>query len=144
MPRAKVAPGRASKRSCSSASSWRGANLRLWATSASARPRASRAAASSWPTPVMATASVILASLERLVFGGVRIAPAQLGGEGLLGDALAQAALDAHREPQRLGAGRVDLVVARHQAARLPHAALAVADLPQAEQRVRLVGLELE
>src|SRR5688572_27346754 len=144
MPRAKVAPGRASKRSCSSASSWRGANLRLCATSARASPRASRAAASSWPTPVMATASVILASLERLVFGGIGITPAQLVGEGLLGHALAQAALDAYRQPQRLGAWRGDLVVARHQLARLAHAALAVADLSEAEQRDRLVRLELE
>src|SRR5919106_1594734 len=116
MPRAKVAPGSASKCSCSSASSWRGANLSCCATSASARPQASRAAASSWPTPVI---SLILAALQRAVFVRVREAPAQLVGERLLLEALAQPALDAQREPQRLGARVDELVVARDELARL-------------------------
>src|ERR671911_2305537 len=110
MPRAKVAPGRASKRSCSSASSWRGANLSCCATSASARPWASRAAASSRPTPVT---SVILAPQQCLVLRRARVAAAQLIGEGLLGDPFAEPALDAQREPQGFGARRDELVVAR-------------------------------
>src|SRR5262245_21605533 len=104
MPRAKVAPGSASKRSCSSASSWRGENLSCCATSASARPRASRAAASSCPTPLATTPSVILALLQELELGRGREAAPQLVGERLLGHALAQPALDAQGEPQRLGA----------------------------------------
>src|SRR5262249_16687733 len=112
MPRTKVPPGSSSKRSRSSASSWRGANLSCCATSVSARPRASLAAASSAPTP-LAAISVKLASLQRLVFLRGREAPAQLVGVGLLGDALAGLALDAQREPERLGVRRQQLVVAR-------------------------------
>src|SRR5919202_6227473 len=105
MPRTKVPPGSWSKRSCSSASSWRGANLRLCATSEIDRPRASRAAFS-----VVPTASVILALLQRLVLGRPGEAPAQLVGVALLGHALARAALYAHREPQRFGVRRHELV----------------------------------
>src|SRR6185503_3347300 len=133
MPRTKVPPGSCSKRSCSSASSWRAANLSCCATSVSARPRSSRARASSAPTPLTAAAaaSVILAPLQQTMLGRRRKAPAQLDGERLLGDALAQAALDAQREPERLGARVDELVVARHQAARLVDVALAIADLAQ-------------
>src|SRR5688572_253733 len=141
MPRVMVGPGSASKRSCSRASSWRGMNFSCCATSASARPRASRAAASSWPTPVR---SVILAALQRLEFPRLRKAAAQLVGVGLLGDPLAELALDAQREPERLGARRRDLVVARDELARIVHAALAVADLRQVEKRGRLVGLQAQ
>src|SRR5687767_13345301 len=143
MPRAKVAPGRCSKCSASSASSWRGANLRLCATSLSASPCASRAAASSRPTPVI-TASVILAFEERLVFRRLRIAAAQLVGEALLRESLAEPALDAQRKPQRLGARRHDLVVLGDELARLADPALTVADLAEVKQRGRLVGVELE
>src|SRR6185295_1684752 len=153
MPRAKVAPGRAENCSCSSASSWRGANLSCCATSASASPRASRAAASSWPTPVSAAAgavavtvaialSVKLASLKRLVFRRLGIAAPQLIGKRLFLHLLAQAALDPQREPQRLGSRRHQLVVARHQLARLAHVALPVADQAEADERAGLVGLE--
>src|SRR6185436_7035021 len=133
MPRAKVAPGSAENCSCSSASSWRGANLSCCATSASASPRASRAAASSCPTPVRA-ASVKLASLKRLVFRRLGKTAAQLVGERLLLRALAQAALDAQREPQRLGGRCHHLVVARDQLARLAVIALPVADLAQVQE----------
>src|SRR5688500_10442524 len=143
MPFANVAPGRAPNCSCSSASSWRGANLSCCATSASARPRASRAAASSCPTPVR-TASVILAALQRLIFLRLGKAAAQLIGIRLLLHPLAHPALDAHREPQRLGGRRHQLVVARNQLARLADVALAVADLTEADERRGLVGLELE
>src|SRR6185503_2297121 len=108
--------------------------------------RASRAAASSWPTPVRAAValSVKLASLERLVFRRLGITPPQLVGERLLLHALAQPALDAQREPQRLGSRRHQLVVARHQLARLADVALLVADQAQADERRGLVGLEPE
>src|SRR5687768_1810856 len=138
MPRAKVAPGSASKRSCSSASSWRGANLSCCATSVSASPRASRAAASSCPMPVAAR-SVILGALQQLELRGSRVAAAQLVGERLLGDALAEPTLDAQREPERFGARRNHLVVARHQLARLADVALAVAQLSELQQRRRIV-----
>src|SRR5262252_1250722 len=150
MPRTKVEPGSWSKRSCSSASSWRCANFRRWATSASARPCASRAAASSAPTPGTlsaagsATASVILPLLQRLELRRPGVAAAQLVGVALLRDALAHAPLDAQREPQRLGARRHQLVVARHHAARLDHVALLVLDAGELEQRGRLVGLDLQ
>src|SRR5688500_2322652 len=127
MPRAMVGPGSAPKRSCSSASSWRGANFSCCATSASARPCASRACASSAPTPVTA-ASVKLTPLQRLRLLRVGIAPAQLGGEVALGDALTELVLDAQREPQRLRARRQQLVVARDELPRLLEAALAIAD----------------
>src|SRR5574339_11718 len=141
MPRVKVAPGSASRFSCSSASSWRGENLSCCATSESASPRSSRTAASSWPTPVF---SVILPALQRQEFRRPREAAPQLVCQGLLLQALAELALDAHPEPQRLGARRDQLVVARHQLARLAHVALAVADLPEVQQRGRLVGLEAQ
>src|SRR6185503_830024 len=143
MPRAKVAPGSCSKCSASSASSWRGANFRLCATSLSASPCASRAAASSCPTPVM-TASVILALEQRLVLGRLGITPAQLVGVPLLREALAEPALDAQREPQRFGARRHDLVVLGDQLARLADPPLLVADLPEVQERRGLVGVELE
>src|ERR1700694_90138 len=143
MPRAIVAPGSRSKRSCSSASSWRGANLSCCATSAISSPRASLARSSSSPTPVTA-ASVKAASLQRLVFGRRREAPAQLVGERLLGDALAELALDTQRKPQRFGAGRDQLVVLRHELARLVEASLAVADLAEVQQRDRLLGLHAQ
>src|SRR6185503_13635917 len=145
MPRAKVAPGSAVNCSCSSASSWRGANLSCCATSASASPRASRAAASSWPTPVRATAvtlSVKLTSLESLVLRRFRITAPQLIGERLLLHLLAQTALDPQREPQRLRSRGHQLVVARHQLARLADVALPVADQAEADERRGLVGLE--
>src|SRR5712691_1429181 len=147
MPRTNVPLGSSSKRSCSSASSWRGANLSACATSASARPASSRARASSAPIPVGASfssASVKVPPLQRLVLGRAGIAPAQLVGEALLGDALARLALYTQREPERLGVRRRELVVARHQAPRLVHLALPVADRAELEQRGRLVGLELE
>src|SRR5260221_12298619 len=143
MPRTKVPRGRTSKRSCSSASSCRAANLSCCATSVSASPRSSRRRASSAPTPLR-TASVIQAPLQRPILGRVRIAPAELVGEALLGDALAEPALDAQREPQRLRARRDELVVARHQPARFGDLALAIADLAEVQQRRRVVGLELE
>src|SRR6185503_3642056 len=131
MPRAKVPPGSSSKRSSSSASSWRGANLSCCATCPRPSPSASRAARSSAPIPA---ASVKLAPLQRLVFERVGEAPAQLVGIALLGDALAEPALDAQREPQRLRVGGDQLVVARHQLPRLAHVALAVADLREGQQ----------
>src|SRR6185436_2993559 len=107
MPRTKVPPGSRSKRSCSSASSCRGANFRLWATSEIERPRSSRAAFSVGPT-----GSVILPPLQRLELGRAREAPAQLVGVALLGDALARPALYAQGQPQRFGARRHELVIA--------------------------------
>src|SRR5262245_86404 len=141
MPRAMVGPGSRSKRSCSSDSIWRGANLSCSATSSMARPCASRAFLSWAPIPV---SSVKIPPLQRLVLGRARIAPPQLVGEALLGDALARLALDAQREPQRLGARLVELVVARDEAARLVHLALLVADLAEVEQRRGLVGLQAQ
>src|SRR5258706_3558494 len=149
MPRAKVPPGRAPKRSCSSASSCRAATLSCCATSVSERPCSSRRRASSAPTPLAAaapalmSASLILARLQRPVLGRARIAPAQLVGEALLGDALAELALDPQREPQRFRGRRDELVVARHQPARVVHLALAVADLAGLDRRCRVVGLRL-
>src|SRR5438270_2136435 len=143
MPRAIVAPGSRSKRSCSSASSWRGANFSCCATSVISSPHASRARSSSSPTPVTAD-SVKAAPLQRSVLAGVGEAPAQLVGVRLLGDALAKFAFDAQREPQRLGAGRDQLVVLRHELARFVEAALPVADLAEVQQRDRLVGLQAQ
>src|SRR6266513_1892882 len=143
MPRAIVAPGSRSKRSCSSASSWRGANFSCCATSVMSSPHASRARSSSSPTPVTAD-SVKASPLQRLVLGGAWEAPAQLVGVRLLGDALAELAFDAQREPQRLGAGRDQLVVLRHELARFVEAALPVADLAEVQQRDRLVGLQAQ
>src|SRR3954464_13496247 len=116
MPRAIVGPGSRSKRSCSSDSIWRGANLSCSATSSMARPCASRACFSRAPMPV---SSVKISPLQRLVLGRARKAPPQLVGEALLGDALARLALDAQAEPQRLGARLIELVVARDQPPRL-------------------------
>src|SRR6185295_4695675 len=148
MPRTKVPPGSSSKRSCSSASSWRAANLSCCATSVSARPRSSRRRASSAPTPLIAgaagrvaSASVILPPLQRAVLGRRRETAAKLVGVCLLGDALAAAALDAQREPERLRARRDQLVVARHQPARLLDLVLLVADLAELDQRRAVVGL---
>ena len=105
MPRTTVPPGKSSKRSCSSASSCRGANFRLCATSETERPRSSRAALSVAPT-----ASVILPPLQRLELGRPRETPAQLVGVALLGYALARAALYPHGKPQRFGVGRHEQV----------------------------------
>src|SRR6185369_9323500 len=148
MPRAKVPPGRSSKRSASSASSWRSPNLSCCATSGSAMPRSSRSAASSAPTPCDATAgpsvaSVIFAALQLAIFVRGRIPAPELRGVALLGGALPRLALHAHREPQRLGARRDDLVVARHQRAGIGEAALLVTDLAKLQERRRLVRLQL-
>src|SRR5688572_12987052 len=131
MPRAMVGPGSRSKRSCSSDSICRGANLSCCATSSIARPCASRACLRDAPTP---ESSVKASPLQRLVFRRPGETPAQLVGVALLGHALAGPALDAQREPQRLRAGIGELVVARHEPARLVHLALLVADLSQVEQ----------
>src|SRR5438067_6430699 len=139
MPRAKVPPGRRSKRSCSSASSWRGANLSCCATSETDRPRASRAFFSSAPT-----ASVIFTSLQPLVLARAGKAPAQLVGIALLGDALAELALYAQGQPQRFGVRRHQLVITRNQLARVVNIALAIADLAELQKRRRLVGVELQ
>src|SRR5262245_53827827 len=111
MPRAKVPPGRSSKRSASSASSWRRPNFSCCATSGSPSPRSCRAAARAAPT--LPAASLIVPALQLAELLRAGEAPAELRGVALLGDALAQLALDAQREPQRLGARRDDLVVAR-------------------------------
>src|SRR6185503_5424564 len=121
MPRAIVGPGSRSKRSCSSDSIWRGANLSCSATSSISRPCASRACLSWAPIPV---SSVKAAPLQRLVLWRARKAPPQLVGVALLGDALTRPALDAQREPERLGARLVELVVAPDEAARLVYLAL--------------------
>src|SRR2546428_13888061 len=110
MPRTKVPPGSRSKRSCSSASSCRGANLSCCATSEIDSPRASRAAFSPAPMDSVIARSVIFPPLQRLVFARAREAPAQLGGIALLGDALAEFPLYTHRKPQRFGAWRHQLV----------------------------------
>src|SRR5882672_7345358 len=115
MPRAMVGPGSSSKRSASSDSICRVMNLSCCATSASVRPCAWRASASALPTP----SSVKLASLHRLVLARAREAPPQLVRVVRLGVALAALALDAQREPQRLGRGRDQLVVAGNVTARL-------------------------
>src|SRR5687768_9661927 len=141
MPRAMVGPGRRSKRSFSSDSIWRGANLSCCATSATDNPCDSRASLSWAPTPVC---SVKIAPLQRLILRRAGVAAAQLVGVALLGDALPRPALDAQREPQRLGARRDQLVVVRHQPARLVHPALPVADLAQLQQRGRLVRLQAQ
>src|SRR3954462_5231672 len=139
MPRTKVTPGNCSKRSSSSASTWRGASFRWWATSDIVSPSRSRAFLSSAPT-----GSVILPPLQRLVFGRPGETPAQLVGVALLGHALAQVPLDAQCQPERLRGRRDELVVTRDQLARLLVAALPVADLAELEQRRRLVGVELQ
>src|SRR5512145_299120 len=141
MPRAIVGPGSRSKRSCSRNSIWRGANFSCSATSSMASPCSSRACLSRAPTPA---ASVKLSPLQRLVLGRARKAPPQLVGIALLGDALARLALDAQREPERFGARLRELVVARHEPARLVHLALLVADLAEVEERVRVVGLQAQ
>src|SRR3954471_8060405 len=122
MPRTKVPPGKSSKRSCSSASSWRAANLRLCATSAIESPRSSRAAFRLAPT-----LSVIQPSLQGLVFRRVREAPAELVGVALLRYALAHLALYAQREPQRFRVRRHELVIARNEAPRVLGISLPVA-----------------
>src|SRR5919201_1328010 len=139
MPRTKVPPGSASKRPASSASTCRGASLSWCATSETVSPSASRAFFSSAPT-----ASVILAPLQRLVLGRPGEAAPELVGIALLGDALAEPALDAQREPQRFGARRHELVVPRDELARVLRPALPVADLAKLEQRRRFVGIELQ
>src|SRR6266850_7067793 len=131
MPRTKVPPGRSSKRSCSSASSCRGANLSCWASSEMESPRASRAALSEAPTDSVLWGSVIFPPLQRLVLARAREAPAQLVGIALLGDALAQLAFYPQGEPQRFGAWRHQLVITRNQLARVVEVALPVADLAE-------------
>src|SRR3954464_9690087 len=125
MPRAIVGPGSRSKRSCSSDSIWRGANLSFSATSSMVRACASRACLRTAPIPV---SSVKASPLKRLELGGARKAPPQLVGVALLGDPLARLALDAQRKPERLGVGLVELVVARDEADRLVNPALLGAD----------------
>src|SRR5438309_1941221 len=112
-------------------------------TSLRSSPHACRARSSSSPTPVTDD-SVKAAPLQRLVLGGAGEAPAQLVGVRLLGNALAELALDAQREPQRFGAGRDQLVVLRHELARLVEAALPVADLAEVQQRDRLIRVEAQ
>src|SRR5437870_10664721 len=141
MPRAIVGPGSRSKRSCSSDSIWRGANLSCCATSSMASPRDSRACLSSAPMP---SSSVKAAPLQRLVLGRLREAPAQLVGVALLGHALAELPLDAQREPQRFGARRGELVVPGHELAGVVDGALAVPDLAQVEQCRGLVGIQAQ
>src|SRR5258708_4764491 len=130
MPRAKVPPGKRSKRSCSSASSWRGANFSCCATSETDNPRASRALFSSAPT-----ASVIFTPLQRLVLARGGEAPAQLVGVALLGDAFAELALYAQGQPQRFGIRRHELVITRNQLARVGNIPLALPDLAQLRKR---------
>src|SRR3990172_1272245 len=145
MPRTKVPPGRASKRSCSRASSWRAPNLSCCAMPASDSPCACRARASSSPTPVFSGAVlVILPALQRLILARLGVAPPQLVGEARFGDALAELSLGSHRQPKRLRRRRDQAVEATHQLAGLLEAALAVADLAELQQRRRLVGLDLQ
>src|SRR5438034_1499113 len=113
MPRAIVAPGSRSKRSCSSASSWRGANFSCCATSVISSPHACRARSSSSPTPVTDD-SVKAAPLQRLVLGGAGEAPAQRVGVRLHGNALAELALHEHRQPARFGTAHDQLVLLPH------------------------------
>src|SRR5688572_950199 len=141
MPRAIVGPGRRSKRSSSSDSIWRGANLSCCATSSMARPWASRASRRRAPTPV---SSVKAAPLQRLVLGRAGKAAPQLVGVGLLRNAAAELALDAQRKPQRFRARLPELVVAGHEAPRLVHLALLVADLAQVQKRRRVVGFQAQ
>src|SRR3954468_23572704 len=138
MPRAMVGPGSSSKRSASSDSIWRGMNFSCCATSASVRPCAWRASASALPTP----SSVKLPSLERLVLSGVREAAPQLVGVAHFGGALAAAALDTHREPERFRGRRDELVMPRNEAARFGHVALAIADLAHLQEGSRIVRIE--
>src|SRR3954468_6934886 len=141
MPRAIVGPGSRSKRSCSSDSIWRGANLSCSATSSMVSACASRACLSSAPMPV---SSVKASPLKRLELGRARKAPPQLVGVALLGNPLAGLPLDAQREPERLGVRLGELVVAPDEAARLVALALVVADLAEVEERRRLVGLQAQ
>src|SRR5918912_2942695 len=124
MPRRNVGPGSESKRPASIASTCRAASFNWCATSETVKPSSSRALFNSAPI-----ASVILSPLQRLVFGRGREAPAQLVRVALLGDALTEPALDAQPEPERFGARRDELVMAREQLPRLLDAALAVADV---------------
>src|SRR5947208_1749442 len=144
MPRTKVPPGRRSKRSCSSASICRGANLSCWATSEIDSARASRAAFNPAPMDSLITGSVIVPPLQRLIFARAREAPAQLVGIALLADALAQPAFYAQGEPQRFGAWRHQLVITRNELARVADITLPIADLAELQQGGRLVGVELE
>src|SRR5690606_7875757 len=143
MPRAMVGPGSEAKRSASSASICRGMNFSCCATSAISSPCASRACASARPTP-SPSGSVKLPPLQGLVLGRAGEPAAQLVRERHLGRALPELALDAQREPQRLGARRDELVVLRDVAARRVHVALAVAHLPHGKERSRIVRVELE
>src|SRR3954453_114839 len=139
MPRTKVTPGSCSKRSSSSASTWRGASFRWWATSDIVSPSRSRAFLSSAPT-----GSVILPPLQRLVFGRPGETPAQLVGVALLGHALAQVPLDAQCQPERLRGRRDELVVTRDQLSRLLVTALPGGAFAELEEGRRLVGVELQ
>src|SRR4051812_31791075 len=136
MPRTKVPPGSSSKRSSSSASSWRAANFSCCATSWIASPLSSRARFSSAPIP-LAAVSVKVPPLQCLVLRGARKTPAQLVCERLLRDPLPHPALDAQREPQRLGARLHHLVVPRYQLARGRHVPLVVPDAAELQQRAR-------
>src|SRR4051812_20931960 len=144
MPRANVPVGRSSKRPCSSASICRAANFSCWATSATARPAAWRARASSTPTSAGAAVSVIFPALELLVLARAREAAPQLIGEARLDEALAELALDAQREPERLGSRLDQLVIARHEAPGVLEVVLAVADLAELQERPQVVRLLLQ
>src|SRR6185369_7742674 len=128
MPRANVPLGRASKRSCSIASIWRAANLSCCATSATDRPSAARADASSAPTPAAAlgsatisaasAGSVIFSALQLLVLARSRETPPQLIREVPFRRAFPELALDTQREPERFGRRFDDPVVAADELAR--------------------------
>src|SRR5688572_14437607 len=99
MPRPKVPVGSSAKRPCSSASICRAENLSCCATSATEKPSALRALASSSPTPSPASlCSVIFAALQQLEFARTVEAAAQLVGVAGLGSALTGLALHAQRE----------------------------------------------
>src|SRR3972149_3189740 len=130
MPRAKVPVGSSSKRPCSSASICRAANLSCWATSATDKPCAARARASSSPTPAAASSlSVIFPALQLLVFARGGKPPPQLVGKAGFGDAFAELSLDPQRKPQRFRRRLADSCVTPDQFARLLEPALPVADL---------------
>src|SRR5512147_1904656 len=124
MPRAKVPPGRRCSSPVSNASSCRGANFNCRAACSRVRPAAWRARAS-----VANAVSLILAALQRLRLARGREAAPQLVRVGELGGALAEVALDAQGEPQRLR-GRLDQIgVAREELARLAVPSLPIAQL---------------
>src|SRR5512135_562429 len=152
MPRANVPPGRRSKRSCSSASSWRAPNLSCWATSSIVSPRTARSRARISPIPSSrgisssrpSTMLVIGAALQKPVLGRSRKVPAQLVGVARFGDGIAKLALDAQRQPKRLGGRGHAPVVAQRVPPSLLHVALPVADQPHLQQGARIVWLHAQ